>query len=166
MNQTDAITLISKGVTTSSPQRWADLGCGNGTFTNALFHLLPTGSKIEAIDRQTQRLGIPVNFTVANFETDELKLTALDGILMANSLHFVQDKKKLITMLEPYFPGNPTFLIVEYDTDKANSWVPYPLSFPSLSTLFTSLGYHQVIKLAERPSVYNRARIYASLIQK
>ncbi|WPU91890.1 class I SAM-dependent methyltransferase [Mucilaginibacter sabulilitoris] len=166
MKQSDAIALISKGITSHLPQHWADLGCGNGTFTNALFHLLPVGSQIEAIDRQTQRLDIPVNFAIANFETDELKLTDLDGIIMANSFHFVQNKKKLIAKMKPCFSGNPTFLIVEYDTDKANSWVPYPLSFLSLCTLFTSLGYHQAIKLAERPSVYNRAKIYAALIQK
>lgn len=107
-----------------------------------------------------------MNFTVANFEIDNLKLTDLDGVVMANSLHFIQNKKRLFAKLESYFSGDPTFLIVEYDTDKANSWVPYPLSFLSLDTLFTSLGYHQVIKLAEHPSVYNQAKIYAALIQK
>lgn len=166
MKQTDAIALISKGFTAGSAQRWADLGCGGGTFTGALFHLLPAASEIWAIDRQIQHLDIPVNFTMANFETDDLKLAGLDGILMANSLHYIRDKKKLIAKLGAYFSGSPAFLIVEYDTDSANPWVPYPLSFPSLDTLFTALGYNQITKLAERPSAYNRAKIYAALIQR
>jgi trans-aconitate methyltransferase len=103
MKQTDAIALISKGITAGSAQRWADLGCGEGTFTGALFHLLPAGSEIRAVDRQIQRLNIPVNFTMANFETDDLKLAGLDGIMMANSLHYIRDKKKLIAKLEAYF---------------------------------------------------------------
>jgi trans-aconitate methyltransferase len=166
MKQTDAIALISKGVEIGVPQRWADLGCGSGTFTAALLHLLPAGSQIEAIDRQRQQLNIPVGFTMANFETDDLKLTALDGILMANSLHYVRDKKKLIGKLEAYFSGSRNFLIVEYDTDSANPWVPYPLSFSSLTTLFNELDYQQITKLTERPSAYNRAKIYAALIQR
>lgn len=59
MKQTDAIALINKGITAHSPQHWADLGCGSGTFTNALFHLLPAGSQIEAIDRQFNTLIFP-----------------------------------------------------------------------------------------------------------
>lgn len=166
MKQTDAIALISKGIEIGAPQRWADLGCGSGTFTAALLRLLPAGSQIEAIDRQRQQLNIPVGFTMANFETDDLKLTALNGILMANSLHYVKDQKKLIAKLEAYFSGSRNFLIVEYDTDNANPWVPYPLSFPSLTNLFNDLGYDQITKLGEHPSAYNRTRIYAALIQR
>jgi trans-aconitate methyltransferase len=166
MKQADAIALISKGIETGAPQRWADLGCGSGTFTAALLHLLPAGSQIEAIDRQRQQLNIQVGFTMANFETDDLKLTALDGILMANSLHYIRDKKKLIAKLETYFSGDPSFLIVEYDTDSANPWVPYPLSFSSLTGLFNDLVYDQITKLGEQPSAYHRAKIYAALIQR
>jgi trans-aconitate methyltransferase len=165
MNQADAQALISKGIDTRKQQSWADLGCGTGTFTEALFHLLPAGSPIEAVDQQRQHLNIPVNFTRANFETDNLILPPLDGVLMANSLHYVKDKKKLIHKLETYFAKDRNFLIVEYDTDIANTWVPYPLSFQNLTTLFTEIGYKEITKLDERPSVYRRAEIYAALIQ-
>jgi len=165
MKQEDARALISKGIDTSKQQHWADFGCGTGTFTSALFHLLPVGSSIEAVDLQKQHLRIPVNFTVANFETDELILPALDGILMANSLHYIKDKKKLIRKLETHFGDDRNFLIVEYNTDMANTWVPYPLSFPNLITLFTELGYNRITKLGTRHSIYNHAEIYSALIQ-
>jgi trans-aconitate methyltransferase len=165
MNQADAQALISKGIDTRKQQSWADLGCGTGTFTEALFHLLPAGSSIEAVDLQRQHLSIPVNFTRANFETDNLILPPLDGIMLANSLHYIKDKRKLIRKLESYFTKSSNFLIVEYNTDIANPWIPYPLSFQNLTTLFTGLGYEKITKLGERISVYKRAEIFAAMIQ-
>ncbi|MEN0053622.1 MAG: class I SAM-dependent methyltransferase [Mucilaginibacter sp.] len=165
MKQIDAISLISKGINIHQQQYWADLGCGTGTFTEALFKLLPAGSSINAVDLQKQQLNIPVNFTQANFETDVLVLPPLDGILMANSLHFIKDKQKLIYKLEGYFAKAKSFLIVEYDTDSSNQWAPYPVSFENLATLFTELGYTRITKLGELPSVYNHAKLYAAIIQ-
>ncbi|MDN3548370.1 class I SAM-dependent methyltransferase [Mucilaginibacter aquaedulcis] len=165
MKQIDAMALIKNGIDVDRQQHWADLGCGNGTFTEALFHLLPKGSSIEAVDQEIQHLGIPVNFIQANFETDNLVLPPLDGILMANSLHYIKDKKKLIHKLESYFVNDRNFLIVEYDTDVANPWVPYPFSFQSITTLFTELGYNRINKLGSQSSIYKRAEIYAALIQ-
>lgn len=62
MTQRDAIALIDHpllhaasrdhwaDLATIAPVRWADLGCGSGTFTLALAGLLPSGSTIDAID--------------------------------------------------------------------------------------------------------------------
>ena len=111
MDQTKAISLIQKAITGDQPQRWVDLGSGSGTFTLALQSLLPIGSHLTAVDKQSQKLS--VDFLKANFEKDDLPLFDLDGILMANSLHYVRDKTKLIKKLEAYFSGTPTFLIVE-----------------------------------------------------
>ena len=83
-------------------QKWAHLGCGEGVFTKALAEILPFQSEILAIDRTFQRLEkimgnqVSVNFQQANFEKDQLDLNDLNGILMANSFHFIQDKIKLI----------------------------------------------------------------------
>lgn len=159
----EATDLIRHGISGNKPQCWADLGSGTGTFTLALKSLLPAGSRLTAIDKSPQR--IPVNFVLADFESDELPLTRLDGILIANSLHFVRDKEKLIQKLEGYFLAKPQFLIVEYDTTKGNRWVPYPISFDSLHELFTSLGYQAIKKLAEQPSKFGGS-MYSVLIQK
>ena len=164
MQQSDAISLIQKGITSNQPQQWADLGSGNGTFTLALQSILPGVSQITAVDKQAQNL--PVNFIKADFEKDDLNLSGLDGILMANSFHYVFDKEKLIKKLEGYFLSDPTFLIVEYDTHAANEWVPYPITFKSLALLFTKLGYKSITMLADIPSVYSNAKIYAALIRK
>ena len=56
------------------------------------------------------------------------------------------------------------FLIVEYDTDQANRWVPYPLSQARLTALFTTVGYSSIRMLRSRRSVYRRAALYAALV--
>lgn len=85
---------------------------------------------------------------------------------MANSLHYVEDKKALLDNLSASLKSGGSFLIVEYDTDKpAPPWVPYPVSFRSLQPLFAKFGYLSVENLGERASVFGRANMYAALIQ-
>ncbi|SDS53162.1 Methyltransferase domain-containing protein [Mucilaginibacter mallensis] len=167
MSDEDAISLIGKAVSGHEPQVWVDLGCGSGTFTKALNSLLPVGSHIIAVDREKQQLNLPnVDFLRANFERDDLKLSGLDGILMANAIHYVAEKAALIRKLEPMFTGSPRFIMIEYDTDRANPWVPFPIPFKHLQTLFGALGYHKIVKISERPSTYRSGNMYCTLIEK
>ena len=151
-------------------QHWADLGCGAGLFTEALVHLLPEASTIHGIDTNPgfRQQATPNNVTLlpltADFEKDTLPLSNLDGILMANSLHYVKDKPTLLLKLRTYMRAEAPFIIVEYDTDQpVRTWVPYPLSYVSLKKLFTSSGYPSIQKLGERPSAYGRANMYAAI---
>ncbi len=167
MRDEDAISLIEKAVSRNEPEVWADLGCGSGTFTKALNSLLPTGSHIIAVDREKQQLDLPnVDLLRANFERDDLKLSGLDGILMANAIHYVAEKTALIRKLEPMFIGSPRFIMIEYDTDSANPWVPFPVTFKQLQTLFGTLGYHKIVKVSECPSAYRSGNMYCALIEK
>ncbi len=59
MSHDEAVLFIQSAVTGIDIQYWADLGCGNWTFTKALSALLPAGSQITAVDRERQRLDIP-----------------------------------------------------------------------------------------------------------
>jgi hypothetical protein len=121
-----------------------------------LTSLLPAGSKVIAVDKERQNLP---NFIQADFINDDLQLGALDGILMANSLHYVKDKPKLITKLNP-----PKLLIVEYDTTRSNPWVPYPVNYTSLTQLATEMGYNAV-KLATQPSRFG-GTMYSALLSR
>jgi len=167
MSDEDAISLIEKAISNHEPQVWADLGCGSGIFTKALNYLLPAGSRITAVDREKQRLDLPnVDFLRTNFERDDLKLSGLDGILMANAIHYVAAKAALIRKLEAMFTGSPRFIMIEYDTDRSNPWVPFPITFEQLQTLFWTLGYHKIVKVGERPSAYRSGNMYCALIEK
>jgi ubiquinone/menaquinone biosynthesis C-methylase UbiE len=167
MTHPEAVLFINSAIIAKDAENWADLGCGNGTFTCALIDLLPIGSHVTAVDRDSQRLYMAgVDFVKANFEKDELHLAGLDGILLANAIHYVSDKERLIKKLEKLFAGSPQYLIIEYDTDKANPWVPYPISFHKLQTLFRDLGYQHISKLKERPSAYRSGMMYCALIKR
>jgi trans-aconitate methyltransferase len=51
MRLRDAIDMLAdSGVDALGPTIWADLGCGDGTFTLALADVLASGSIIDAID--------------------------------------------------------------------------------------------------------------------
>ncbi|HEY4209254.1 MAG TPA: methyltransferase [Puia sp.] len=164
----EAVDLIAPAASllpAGHPAHWADLGCGAGLFTSALARLLPARSTIYGVDthptlRQQDNPTAIISIR-ADFIKDPLDLPLLDGILMANSLHYVKDKPALIQKLRTSMhPGAP-FILVEYDTDKpVTTWVPYPISYESLKRLFKD---HSIQKIGVRPSAYGRANMYAAL---
>jgi SAM-dependent methyltransferase len=165
--------LADSGVGALGPTTWADLGCGTGTFTLALADLLASGSIIHALDNDAAALRkIPsahkrVSITThhGDFMDQEMwPFAGLDGILMANSLHYVEDQATFIRACEPRMRSPRHFLIVEYDTDAANRWVPYPVTARRLTSLFTGAGYGSIRLLRSRPSLYRRAALYAAFI--
>ena len=173
MELNQAIQLIrTPHLDTVTPQTWADLGAGSGLFTRALAHVIGKNSIIYAVDRKAadlQQIQTPANISIrpiqADFVQDALNLSGLTGLLMANSLHYVKDQLAFINKMKPSFATGGRFLIAEYDTDTANPWVPYPLSFTSLTHLFSQAGYTTIEKINETPSVYNNNNIYTAWIQ-
>lgn len=172
MELKQAIQLINTPrLTHTAAQSWADLGAGTGLFTMALAQLIGENSAIYAVDRKAaDLLQVPAATRVsiqniqADFIKEELSLQGLTGVLMANSLHYVKDQLAFINKLKGLFAAEGQFLIVEYDTDKGNPWVPYPLSFQSLTSLFKQAGYLTIEKISETPSRYNGNNIYAAWI--
>jgi len=172
METMEAIRLIDIGVPRSEGSSWADLGCGEGLFTMALSMIIKKEFTLYSIDENPRALkkirpmpGVNLKKIEANFEKDELSLSNLDGILMANSLHFFKDKHSFIQRAKDWLKDDGRFIFVEYDTDTANQWVPYPMSFASCEELFKGMGY-SVLKIGETKSVFNRAGIYAAVIRK
>lgn len=167
MQLNDAIALIGPRL---PGHTWADLGSGAGLFTYALANLLPAGSTIYALDKSPTALTehpnpqqVIILPRQTDFVRDEINLPPLDGILMANALHYAAEKPSLLVKLSRCLKENGSFLIVEYDTMKANPWVPYPVKFDALQELFHAIGYTAVTKLGERPSIYGAGKMYAAL---
>ncbi|MCS3797321.1 class I SAM-dependent methyltransferase [Niastella sp. OAS944] len=169
MQLTEAILLIQKGIVPqSSPQTWADLGAGKGLFSEALLSLLIPGSVIHAIDvqkRSNTGHNSSIIFHQADFVNDKLPIPTLDGILMANSLHYVQDQVACIQKLKTHLRNRTgVMVLIEYDTDAGNEWVPYPVSFARAQAIFSDAGFSSIEKIGERPSVYGRNSMYAALV--
>jgi SAM-dependent methyltransferase len=166
MTLADAKKLIENNrLKTVMPQNWADLGSGNGLFSKALLSLLPGKSVVYATDKQPFTFpGTAIQFLEKDFEKDELSLPLLDGILMANSLHFVKNKLVFLKEIKKHLLPAAVFLLVEYDIETPNRWVPYPLSYSSAESLFKQAGFDSIEKINERRSVYNSAKIYSACV--
>jgi ubiquinone/menaquinone biosynthesis C-methylase UbiE len=148
--------------------RWADLGAGSGAFTLALRELVGPQAAIYAVDRDKARLGelerawrvrfgdaASLHLLPADF-TRPLDLPALDGVLMANSLHFHKDKVSLLRQVGRLLKPGGRLLVVEYNVDAGNMWVPYPCSFGKFQLLATQAGFSITRWLATHPSSFLR----------
>ena len=169
MQLTEAIQLIQGvPIPDEQPGVWADLGCGSGLFTRALGNLLPKQSVIYAVDQKPQKItqaddkNLEIKFLQADFERDTEQLPVLQGVLMANALHYVKDKPGFLQRLQKKLADSSMFILVEYDSLRANPWVPYPLSFAQAGQLCQKMGFSQLTKLAERPSRFRQGNIYAA----
>lgn len=169
-----AISLIHLGLDHSvQQQHWGDLGAGKGLFTQALSTMLGHGSTIVAVDKDDAALrtitlptkNIKLQKVQMDFSKEEWAVEKLDGLLMANSLHFIRQKEVLLLRLANKLKENGKIIVVEYDTDHTSPWVPYPVSFTALQKLAT-MQFPSVTRLAETPSAFGRANIYAALLQR
>ena len=172
MNHTDHVSLLRGGVYASGVS-WADLGSGTGAFTLALADLLGPAGVIYSLDKdagalaaqeQAMRRSFPsttVHYLTADFSRP-LSLPPLDGVVMANSLHFHRAKEPIVQLVGSYLKPGGRLILVEYDTDHGNHWVPYPLSFETWRLLARSCGLASPRLLATVPSRF-LGRIYSAL---
>lgn len=160
MNHNDHVRLLRGGVATGT---WADFGSGTGAFTLALAELLGAGGEIYSVDRdegalreqmramQTRFSATILHTHTADF-TRPLKLPPFDGIVAANTLHFVREKEPVLRLFTSYLKPGGRLVIVEYNVDQGNMWVPHPFSFPAWQNLAERCGFASTQLLATRPS--------------
>ena len=150
VDHADHVALIRAAVE-DRPGTWADLGSGTGAFTLALADVLGGRGSVVSVDRDGRALeeqrghmrsAFPaqfVRFVRADF-TRALGLPELDGLLMANSLHFVREKEDVLRRILAYLRPGGRFVLIEYDADHGNPWVPHPLSYPMWERLAPTVG--------------------------
>ena len=172
MDHRDHVRLIREGVE-GGGTTWADFGSGSGAFTLALADLLGPDGSIVSIDRDARALAaqarslseafprVPVTPLVADFGRP-LDLPRLDGIVMANSLHFTRDKQAVLGLVQGYLRPAGRLVLVEYDADSGNPWVPYPLSYRTWEALAAEVGFRETRRLASVPSRF-LGSIYSAL---
>jgi len=157
---------------------WADFGAGSGAFTLALRELVGPEAHIYAVDRDTARLrdlqhdfaarfGSALNLQVVSADfASPLDLPPLDGAILANSLHYFPDgsstgsvrltKLDVLRRIRSYLKPGGALLLVEYNVDSGNIWVPHPLSFDTWRTLAPQAGFSEPRLLATHPSNFLR----------
>jgi ubiquinone/menaquinone biosynthesis C-methylase UbiE len=152
--------------------RWLELGAGDGAFTLALADLLGPGAEVVALDRDGSALrrlaeelprqfpGRALEIVVGDFR-DSLPAGPFDGVLAANSLHFVADPVEVLRRARAVLRPAGRLIVVEYDADRGNPWVPHPFSGDRFIDLATEAGFEDPRLIGRVPSRFLGA-IYAA----
>jgi ubiquinone/menaquinone biosynthesis C-methylase UbiE len=174
MDHADHVGLIRDG-TVGGGGRWLELGAGSGAFTLALLDVLGDSADVVALDRDASALrqlrdeasrrfpSSGLTSVIGDF-TDPADIPAgpFDGVLMANSLHFVEDKESVLRNVLAVVPPGGRFLLVEYGSDQGNPWVPWPISYPTWAALAERVGLQGTRRIGQVPSRF-LGSIYAAV---
>lgn len=181
MEHADHVALLEKGV--DGPGVWADLGSGTGAFTLALADLLGPEGEIYSLDRDAGALRqqeramrarfpeVRVHYLVDDLSRPTTQAGAgqpfpgippLDGVVTANVLHFFRDKGPVLARIRAALKPGGRLLVVEYNADRGNPWVPHPFSYRTWESLAARHGFAGTRLMETRPSRYLR-QIYAAI---
>ena len=175
MTHEEAVALLTPARITKGG-RWADLGAGRGRFAWALAELLGPEGIVYALDKDTRALkdlqsfAAPLEYLAqvtpqrADF-TKPLELSNLDGILMANSLHFVRNPRRVLPQVMSRVRAGGLLVVIEYERRSANPWVPFPVPFDRLEWLTKKSGLSAPERVATRPSLYHR-EMYVAVVRR
>jgi ubiquinone/menaquinone biosynthesis C-methylase UbiE len=172
MNQSEMVELIRNGIARPGGV-WVDGGAGTGNFTWALAVLLGPDATIYALDRdaraitaQRARLAAePPGATIVPRQADltrPLALPALDGLLLANVVHFVRDQERFLQRLGTYLKPAGQLLVVEYQQTLPLPWVPFPLPFEKLAAVLGRAGFTAPTQVGLRHSRSSGQAMYAA----
>lgn len=151
---------------------WADLGAGSGTFTRVLAEQVGQVGQVHAIDRHKGSLeqqallkgDLPIALHHQDF-SNGLHLQNLDGILLANSLHYIRRQQyvlgKHLKLLKPM----GKLIVLEYDRRLANPWIPFPVSREKLTELAKALKLPEPIVVNEKASRYGNGTLYLAVMR-
>lgn len=172
MDHADHVALIRDGIAKTGGV-WADFGSGSGAFTLALADLLGPGARVYSVDKNATALNqqarairsrfpaVEVHYFNADY-TNRLGLPPLDGALMANTLHFQRHISPVLGLVRTYLKPGGRLIVVEYNLDHGNTWVPYPFSFKTWQSIARRNGFISTRLLARRPSRFME-EIYSAL---
>jgi len=125
------------------------------------------------VDRDGEALASQARLLTARFPSasvrclradlmDELTIGPMDGIVMANALHFIHERELFRTRLTSWIRPGGRFILVEYDSDRGNPWVPHALSWDTWHATAERAGFGETQLIGRLPSRF-LGSIYASL---
>lgn len=156
---------------------WADLGAGTGNFTWALAELPGTNGTIYALDRDLRAIVAqrkrmvqdPPRATIIPRQVDfiqKLDVPALDGVLIANALHFIKDQTRALKEIYARMKPQSRLLVVEYEVEQVLRWAPYPLPMARFVTLARANGFVAPQLVGQRRSPSSGVVMYAAVVIK
>lgn len=172
MNHADHVNLLRGGIPGPGGV-WADFGSGTGAFTLALAELIGATGEIYSVDKDRGALreqeralrarcpALRVHYNADDFARP-LSLPPLDGLVVANSLHFHRDKEPIMRLMRGYLKPGGRMLLVEYNVDNGNFAVPFPISYPKWEALAERSGFEHTELLAVRLSRFLK-EIYSAV---
>ncbi|HEX7243122.1 MAG TPA: class I SAM-dependent methyltransferase [Longimicrobiaceae bacterium] len=173
MNGRDALALLRAAVPAAEGEAWADLGAGTGTFTRTLAELVGREGRVFAVDADDRALdavrawaggargGAAVEVVHADV-TGPLEVPTLDGVLMANVLHFVRDAEAALSGIVARLRPGGRLVLIEYEGRRPGPWTPYPVSAARFRDLAAGAGLSPPEVVARRPSAYG-GEIYVAV---
>jgi ubiquinone/menaquinone biosynthesis C-methylase UbiE len=174
MDHGDHVNLLRGGIPGPGGV-WADFGSGGGAFTLALADLLGPDATIHSVDRDGHALAEQQHALRRHFPatsvawhhadyTQPLDLPELDGVVLANTLHFVPDRDKpaALRLIASYLRPGGRLIVVEYNIDRGDFWVPHPFSYRTWQALATRAGLRDTRLIGRRPSRFRR-EIYSAV---
>jgi ubiquinone/menaquinone biosynthesis C-methylase UbiE len=173
MEQSEMVALIRGGVP-GPGGTWADLGAGTGNFSWALAELVGPHGTIYAVDRDGKAMrqlheriaradpGAAIIPLQADL-TRRLELPALDGVLLANALHFIRDQPAALALAAGYLRPGGRLLLVEYDLRAALPWTPFPVSFALFQSLAAAAGLAAPTEIGRRVSPSSGVAMFAAV---
>lgn len=172
MTHDEAVSLIRPAV--APGEAWAELGAGHGTFTKALGELVGPAGSVWAADRDPaavrtlEQLALPRDAALRVAQCDFTRspdLPAVDGVLMANALHFAHGQESLLRHLVDQLPPGGKLVLVEYDRTRGTPWVPYPVPPARFRELAVTVGLEAPEEVGRRASRYHR-EMYAAVARR
>ncbi len=185
MHDDDARALIAAAIPADATATcWAELGAGTGTFTRALATLLgPRGhvyavdhdrSAVAALTRLAREEGTDARAAVTAVHgdlTDADLLRALgdgplDGLVLANALHFVaaEAQPAVLARLAGWLRPGGRIVLVEYEERGPSRWVPAPIPFARLARIAPP-ECTAPIRVGVRRSAYG-GQLYAAFLER
>jgi SAM-dependent methyltransferase len=165
MNDREALALLRAAIPSAEGELWADLGAGGGTFMRALAAIVGSAGYVYAIDNDERAVaglqrwsaamrGGPAITVLRADIAQPLDSPPLDGVVMANVLHFVADQAGVLKRIAAQLKPGGRVVLIEYEGRRPSPWVPYPVSAARFAELAAGAGLTPPRIATTRPSAF------------